>query len=281
MKQFIYILLLTIGASILYSCEKDYELGPKPTLDNVTYLVTPDSESPNIIHFSFDTDGLTPYWRIERPDGSMFTTSQRDFSVTYMIKGDYKGILQVYGRGGVSDSLNFTFTVPNSEPIIELLTGSDTQKVWVWDYTTHGHLACGWLYSEEPDWWILEPYELDGEGLYDDELSFLAENSIYKLEANGDVYIDPSASAVMNPEGGGSLTVPYVQPQGETWTLEENNEGELVLNFSGRGFPSFVGGPKALGGQYKVLELSEDKLSLRWDDVDNETSWYYNFIVKQ
>lgn len=280
MKKYLYIVLLLLGTGTFYSCEADYTLDARPTLDGVNYSVTPDTESPNVIHFSFDTDGLSPFWRIERPDGSMLTSSERNFSIAYMIKGEYSGILQAYGQGGVSDSLRFEFTVPNSEPLIELLTGSDTQKVWVWDHNTRGHLAVGWLYSEEPDWWILEPNELAGEGLYDDELSFLTENSAYKLEANGDVYIDPSASGVMNPGGGGSLTVAYNQPAGETWSLEQNSDGQLFLTFSGRGFPSFVGGPKALGGRYKVLELSENKLSLRWDDIDNETSWFYNFIVK-
>lgn len=281
MKQFILILLIALGVSTFLSCEDDYQLGSQPTLDNVKYSATPDAESPNVIHFAFDTDGLTPFWRIERPDGTMFTSNKRKFSITYMIKGEYDGILQVYGRGGASDSLNFKFTVPNSEPIIELLTGTDAQKIWVWDANTLGHLACGWIYSELPDWWILEPNELVGKGLYDDELSFMTEGRIYKLDAHGDVYVDGSATEVMNPNGGGALTVPYEQPEGETWSLEQNDKGEMFLSFSGHGFPSFVGGPKARGAKYKVLELSENKLSLRWDDVDTETSWFYNFIVKR
>lgn len=281
MKQSIYIFLLMLGAGLFSSCEKDYDLGSRPTLDNVQYSATPDSESPNIIHFAFDSDGLTPFWRVERPDGTMFTSNKRSFSITYMIKGEYNGVLQAYGRGGATDSLRFKFTVPNSEPMIELLTGRESQKIWVWDYNTQGHLACGWINSEKPDWWILEPNELVGKGLYDDELSFLTNKRAYKLDAHGDVYIDPSAAEVMNPNGGGVLTVPYQQPEGETWSLEQNDKGEMFLSFSGNGFPSFVGGPKARGAKYKVLKLSEDKLSLRWDDVDNETSWFYNFIEKK
>ena len=277
--------------AVLQSCKEErFDILSKgrPSVEGIIYSVAPLEDSPNTIRFSFSDDNklVSPIWKIEKPDGTFLNSTKRDFTMKYLIQGEYNGFIRVFGQGGLStDSVGFKFYVTESDSLIWKLTGKDGQKVWIWDSTVAGHLACGWVSSESPDWWITEPNELRNLQIYDDEMRFLPDKT-YLLEAHGYIYVNESALSVMDPinyPNGGSIAaaVAYTPPKGQQWSMYQNEDGTLCLSFSEGAFPSYVASPEVLlGTDYEVLELTNDILYLRWKDWSVETSWYYRFKVK-
>jgi hypothetical protein len=279
----------TIAFFFFQSCNEKFDIGDKPSIDQIEYSATSLEDAPGTIHFSFTGKLLSPFWTIEKPDGSYLVSNKRDFTVKYSMAGEYKGAIQAYGQGGLSDSIHFTFNVPENDELVSKLTGLDNQKVWIWDSTKKGHLT-GVYTDPLGQWegqWITEPNELSALKIYDDELSFLPGNNSYLLKANGYVYVESSALSTMDPvnyPNGGSVgvAVAYTQPAEQKWAVYQNDAGKLFLSFSGGGFPSYVASPKALGAEYEIIELTDNTLHLYWkvEAEDVITGWHYHFKVK-
>ncbi len=290
MKAKKYILGL-LGMALLFTgCDPEVgskpSIGDAPSVDDIKFTMTPSAEDPNTIQFDFTSDLISPYWAITKLDGSVMSTNKRSFSLKYMWAGEYDGSIQAYGRGGLSDPKSFKVSVAANDPIIYLLTGKDTPKVWIWDSSVQGHLGCGEPSTTTPNWWSAGPNELKGRGIYDDELTFnLNATRSYSLKANNDIYVNESAAKTMAPDlyPNGStvaVTVPYTQPAGQTWFMDRDADGKLYLTFSGKGFPSYVASPDVLGNvRYEILELTETTLQLQWKG--SGINWYMRFKVKQ
>lgn len=286
MKVYYQILLELISVFMCWSCADSHDLGCIPSANDLKYTITPTDTNANVITFAFTGENMSPYWSLQKPDGSTYVTTQRIFSMHYLMAGTYKGTIQGYGGGGIGEAKEFSFIIPDNDPRVLILTGNNNEKIWIWDYKTAGHLACGDLNHDSPNWWITAPYELVGLGAYDDEMNFsLIGANKYTLKANGSIYCNPAALSTMDPEeypdgGTKGVAVPYDQPDGQKWSLYIKDDGKIYLSLSNKGFPSYVADPTALGAEYEVLTLSDNILYLRWKDSTNSTYWFYRFKKK-
>ncbi|MBF0577473.1 hypothetical protein [Dysgonomonas sp. GY617] len=290
MKAKKYILGLLGMALFFTACDPDVGdkpgIGNAPSVDDIKFTMTPSAQDANTIQFDFTSDLISPYWAIKKLDGSVMSTNKRSFSMKYMWAGEYDGSIQAFGRGGLSEPKAFKVSVPNNDPIIYILTGKDTPKVWIWDSSVAGHLGCGEPSTTTPNWWSAGPNELKGRGIYDDELTFILNSTRdYSLKTNNDIYVNEAAAKTMAPDlfPNGSdvaVTVPYTQPKGQTWFMDRDADGKLYLTFSNKGFPSYVAHPDVLGNvRYEILELTENTLQLQWKG--SGINWYMRFKVKQ
>ena len=285
MKRILTIFALTVLAA---ACSgSSFELGETPDIKAPKYSVAPEKDSPNIIRFTFDEEGVSPFWKIRKPDGSYLESSSRDFTLRYFMKGEYDGTLTVYGRGGMDEPVPFTFSVTENDPVVKKLTGDGTQKVWVWNWYADKHFGEGARDSKEPDWWPVAAWEMKDFTMYDDELSFITDTWDYVLDTKGKIYADGTVLTLLDPDGfpeGGSYRatdIAYTQPSGQKWGLYADENGTLWLSFSACGFPSYPCCPSAMGGAYEVLELSDDVLSLKYDTgSDTYGSWFFRFVLK-
>ena len=89
------LILLTFTVLCLACSKEEYSLGDIPSNENTDYSVTPEKEHPNIIRFRFNEQGVSPFWKIRKPDGSYVESSSRDFTLRYYMKGEYDGTLEV------------------------------------------------------------------------------------------------------------------------------------------------------------------------------------------
>lgn len=290
MKAKKYILGLLGMALLFTACEPEVgskpSIGDAPSVEDIKFTMTPNAEDPNTIQFDFTSELISPYWAITKLDGSIMSTNKRSFSLQYMWAGEYDGSIQAYGRGGLSAPKAFKVSVPNNDPLIYLLTGAGTPKVWVWDSSVQGHLGCGEPSTSTPNWWSAGPNELNGRGIYDDELTFILNSARdYSLKANNNIYVNESAAKTMAPDlyptgSDVAVTVPYTQPAGQTWFMDRDADGKLYLTFTNKGFPSYVAHPDVLGDvRYEILELTETTLQLQWKG--SGINWYMRFKVKQ
>ena len=145
------LILLSFTALCLACSKAEYSLGDIPSNENTDYSVTPEKEHPNMIRFRFNEQGVSPFWKVRKPDGSYVESSSRDFTLRYYMKGEYDGTLQVYGGGGVSEPIAFTFRVTENDPIVALLKGSGEQKDWEWTYAVDNHFGEGSSSTRVPD----------------------------------------------------------------------------------------------------------------------------------
>lgn len=282
--------ILTILASLalIAGCEKpSYQLGEKPDIPAPQYSVTPEESDPNVIRFTFNEDFVSPFWRVRKPDGSYFETCSRDFTLRYYMKGEYDGILTVYGQGGMGEPVPFSFMVTENDPIVMKLTGVGTRKIWVWNWSEDLHFGEGSRDAREPNWWPVVANEMKDFAMYDDEMCFVIDTWDYLLDTKGKIYADGTVLSVLDPDGFPEgkeyrgTDVAYIQPEGQKWGLYADEEGTLWLSFTGGGFPSYPCHPSAMGGAYEVLELSDDVLSLKYDTgSDIYGSWFFRFVLK-
>lgn len=281
--------LFAIGL-LFTACDPDVEdkvsIGNPPTTDDIKFTMTPDAEDPNTIKFDFTSDLISPYWALGRIDGTVLSTNKRSFSLKYMWAGEYKSTIQAYGKGGLSDAKEFNVSIPKNDPLINVLTGGNTPKVWVLDSSVQGHLGCGEPTTSTLNWWSAGPNELQDKGIYDDELTFMLNaKRDYILNNHNDIFVNESAAQTMAPDlyPDGSkvaVKVPYTQPTGQTWFMDRDVEGKLYIKFTNKGFPSYVANPDVLGDvRYEVLELTETTLYLQWKG--SGINWYMRFKVKQ
>ncbi len=271
---------------ILSACSSENEKlieEPEITANDIKVNIVIDENDPNLLHFEL----LTPncLGLIKSKEADIFMKGVRNFSHIILYSGEYTLEVQGYNSKGISEVKMFNFTIAKDHPSVQIkltddelfLTGGDEQKIWIWDAGVQSHFGCGPLTSYSPDWWPAAPNEIKGFEMYDDELIFYFKDNLYVLNAHDYIYIDPTAKEVM---GGNEKNIaPYTQPEGQKWTLvyEDNKK---YIQFSDKAFPSFVGGPDALGDKYEILELTKDVLHLRWSDMKNGQAWYYRFKVK-
>jgi hypothetical protein len=280
-------LFVALVGAIFGSCkESNFQLdvpSAPPSVDEIEYTVYNDDEDANTIHFEFTgKEGVSPLWTYQTsPGGATATSAKRSFTQRFLTGGKYEGTIQAFNSAGTSEAIAFDFTIPEGvDPRIALLTGGDTPKTWVWDITTPGHLGEGDLAANTPNWWPVAAGELDEHDIYDDELCF-GEDGSYELQANGFVYVESQAVSAMGgqAEGKKPQVVAYTQPKGQTWAFQQTGD-KLYIVFSQNAFPSYLCNSWALTNPtYEVLEISENKLSLRFANQDID-AWYFNFIPK-
>jgi len=283
-----------LASSLLFACDPSdgdkVKIGSAPTADDIIYTAKISESNPNTVDFNFENQKATPYWIITSQTGTKITSTDRSFSESFVWAGDYQATIQMYDKGGLSEPKSFTINIAQTDPgvctdakNVALTGGCNTQKIWVWDSATPGHLGCGDSSSNGPDWYSTAANEKEGTGLYDDELIFeLSAQSTFTLLAHDSILVNESAAKTMDPinyPNGATVnvTVAYKQPEGQTWSFVSSG-GKEYIQFSDKAFPSYVGNPDALGGRYEILELTEKTLYLRW--ANNDIAWYYRFKAK-
>lgn len=97
------------------------------------------------------------------------------------------------GGGGIAWKYQFVPFVHVAGPE-ELLAGTDAAgKVWVMDYMTPGHLACGPTAEDPTSWWSAGANEKADFGMYDNELTFCPDGTFkFNPGPDGNIYVHNS-----------------------------------------------------------------------------------------
>ncbi len=177
-------------ALALVACSPDEFAGADPngapSIADADYSVTVDQET-NIVTFTLNNAGMYPIWEI---DGSpAVKTTVNGYQKYYVFKGTYTYKLKVGNRNGISDGeVEGTFTVDNTRydfsKTIKYLTNGGS-KEWRIYSAKKGHMGCGEPGSDGTGWWSASPNDKEGQGIYDDRITFSADNT-YKYSAGED-----------------------------------------------------------------------------------------------
>ena len=278
--------LVTAVILVFSSCrEDDPTLGPAPTLADAAFTYSASSTSPNILEFKAARTDVVAIWDFGNGTSAEGPTG----TGTYPNKGVYAVTLTVFTKGGSAkrtDSIVIAaddFALLN-DPLFRLLSGgidSVNGKTWVLDSANAGHY--GVTYSEVgafgylPNDYSAPGNNHNGFGMYDDRYNFNLQGFQFNMITNGNVCIDnlqagnfPGATQISGSE---DYIAPLPNQIGENWTITKGVDTTLTV--SGRSFMGFYTGVRV----YKILNLTENELYLRYTDASNAfLQWYIRLI---
>ena len=270
------------------------EVGAAPSSDQLSFTITPGSDE-----FNFVIENTSTVTGIASWDFGNGTKATGNSNVArYPMPGDYTVAMTLVTRGGLA---TITKTLTQSEtdfsiftdPVYVNLTGGIDDadgKTWVLDVATPGHLGVGPL--DDPTamtWWAAAPYDKDGTGLMDDEITFKLDGFAVTYDNKGVSYVkayranDPAlASVYLNPrENKGDWDVDYTTPVSGTFNIIEVSEGNYTITLNGEKpiFPCFDVGAK--DNTYTIRKVEENLLELTcFESYEGWNNWHYYLIPK-
>jgi hypothetical protein len=283
--HFTVLLVLAVGF-FMSSCTDSTtggELGSAPTSEDVTFTSEPDSENPNIIHFTNTSDSFRALWDF----GNGATAEGDEVTGEFPSQGEYTVSLTIFTESGhAKDSSIVTIAETNyamlDDPNLNNLTGGIDDvdgKTWVVDSTQLAHMGVGPTTSKSPDWWQAGPKAKSGTGLYTDEYTFKLDGFSFDMETNGYVFINGNNASDFNgavDAPGGDKMAPWTAPDDLSFSFNQNDDGSMFLQVSDPGFLGFYAGVHT----YEILELSENLMVLRFEDSNDDQVWYHRLIPK-
>lgn len=282
--QWIVPVLLLFG---LVACEpqisSDPSLDPAPTSESVTFESTPDAENPNVINFTNTSEGsFRAVWDL----GNGQTAEGDEVIGEYPLKGEYTITLTIFtpsGQAMNTGTIDILETNPTmlDDPNLNILTGGVDNvdgKTWVIDSTQAGHMGVGPTSSYWPEYWAAPPEAKTGSGIYNDRYTFTLDGFSFDMETNGDVFLNASYGDEFDnttvPPDGADLMAPWIAPDNQTFNFVEQENGDMFLTVSDPTFIGFYAGAR----RYQVLELTENKMTIRYEDTKNGLVWYHTLI---
>lgn len=266
-------------------CEtEEFELGEAPTQQDAEFTFATTSEGPNYIMFTNNSDAFLKKWDF----GNGSSAEGDEVTAYFPFAGEYTVTLTAYFEGGSVESFQ-EVVISQTDPeicnveVLQLLTGgcdATEGKTWVIDAERGGHFGLGPVTSFGPDWYQAVANEKVGGGLYNDEFTFILNESVFIQETNGDVYLNGGQTSnfpgAVESEAG-DFIAPYTAPADMNYSISRDAEDNIFINLSNGGFIGYATGVSS----YQIMSISENEMFLRFKDAANaEFAWYHRLIPK-
>lgn len=211
----------------------------------------------------------------------------------YTTSGQYSQPITVvaFGRGGLSSSTTILAEL-DVRLFIDAATlqmiGGDGTKRWVWNRTEAGHFGVGPLTNNFPEFFSAGPDQLNP-CLYDDVLTFSYNDQdqySFTLDPGADnqVFINWTEVNRFFPDATPGQFVDECRDITDqvdfssNFVVIDNADGTRTLDVGS----SFLSYWAVIGGQYEIVELTEDRLTLRGISQpfngDDPLAWYSTFV---
>lgn len=252
-----------VGNSVKFNLKgTDYvqKYTPSITIDNTEYTLTIDLNK-NASIFKYDKNY---YFRIGvLADVSNVGTIRHNYSPLEVITLDK------------SD-----FSDPEPDEDVELTPDQYTKGIvgaWTWDSSADGHFACGPDVDHANGWWNASAGEKNGDGLYDDILTF-RDNGAYTFNpgAGGTLFVNFACSfhSQDNPNNGSDFQT-VVSIQNSTYSIIESS-GSYFIVFPPQTITSYMSSDYMYNNpKFKIIRMSTKTMYLA--TVENNISWRYTF----
>lgn len=283
-KTLKFIAWAIIPLAVLTGCQEQFELNADPPTEADAAFTVQAGEGVNNFVFRNESNGFMKKW-----DFGNGTTGEGDEVIAYYpFEGEYEVKLTVFSAGGsVSSTQSIQVNATDPEicnvEVLQLLTGGCDQlegKTWVIDKDRDVHFGLGPITSNYPDWYRAVANEKVGGGLYDDEFTFVLNQSVFIQETNGDVYVraDQGSNFPGAQESDvGDLIAPYTAPEDMNYSITSDGSGNQFINLSAQGFIGYYTGVN----QYQIISIDENELFIKFKDSKNaEFAWYHRLIPK-
>ena len=261
----------------------------RPTGEGVDFQITVDQETNQMVASYTAKAGTYPVWIL---DGTTYSTlpevgyknSEAGTHTVELKLGNRNG----FSQGGVKKTYTFNETKIDYSKDFRLITG----KEWRIANKEIGHMGCGEAGTDASGWWAAQPDDKKAFGVYDDRITFTAENLkggnySYSAGADGMTYVNKETQW----GGGASEDVDVaLGDQTATWSFEEldwtdkegNTSKQRYIRLSANTlFPYISSDAQYADPLFRVEQLTSSKLVLVYDKPDRSIAWRFILTSKE
>ncbi|HPV87674.1 MAG TPA: PKD domain-containing protein, partial [Bacteroidales bacterium] len=200
MKKIVYKFSWILLFPLLFACTQPEYLKPNKSLIpkaadiQVTVNTSYDENFLTTVTFEYTAPaGTIPVFIF---NGKEYITQSRVVK-TYKKAGTYAVEVKAMNSHGISDGSKLVEFVVEYDYIapydpaedIRFISGG-SEKTWVMDAATKGHMGCGPSGSNGLDWWSANPYDKEGMSLYDNQLTFRSNGTFTFDPMDGMTYVN-------------------------------------------------------------------------------------------
>lgn len=207
------------------------------------------------------------------PNAEAISTLPRYRFVNTLPADIKKNLKLVHTLPGISWMFSFVPYV-KGVTVEELLAGTDPAgKVWVMDAEARGHLGCGPSLEDPVSWWGAGPFEKDGFGVYDNELTFTPDgNYIFNPGPDGEIYVNKDVTYLGGPAGE-DFVAPF-----DAQTVKYHFDGEVITFPSETTIGYIPNNDSYLNPVFYVTNITEASMTLV--SVIEGIAWQFIFRAR-
>ena len=282
--------LLAIG---LTACSPDDFKGADPdglpTVSGVDFQISVDQETNQMIASYTPEPGTYPIWIL---DGTSYSTLQ-EVGYKNNEAGSHTIELRLGNRNGISQTgIKKEYTFNESKIDYTNDFRRITEKEWRIDYSEVAHMACGPAGTAGTGWWSAQPGEKKDFGVYDDRITFTAENRkggtfTYNAGEDGLTYVNTGTSKWGHQDADWDATIGN---QTASWSFEEYDWADADGNVSKQtfiqlapntAFPYISSDAQYENPRFRIETLTAKKMILVYDAPDRSIAWRFIFTSEE
>ena len=290
------LLKYTLGAVFagmaITSCSPDEFAGADPnglpTVNGQDFQIAVDQETNQMVASYTPLAGTYPVWIL---DGTSYSTLsevgyKNDEAGTHTIElrlGNRNGISQA----GVVKEYTFNETKIDYTADFRRITG----KEWRLDNKEVAHLACGPAGTAGTEWWSAQPDEKKDFGMYDDRITFTADNRkggsfTYNAGADGLTYVNKGTTKWGSADADFDATIGN---QTSTWSFEvydwtdadgNVSQQRYIQLASNTAFPYISDDAQYENPLFRIETLTASKMVLIYEPPSRSIAWRFIFTSK-
>ena len=282
--------LLAIGFT---ACSPDEFKGADPngipTMSGVDFQISVDQETNQMIASYYAEPGTYPIWIL---DGTSYSTLpevgyKNDEAGTHTIE------LRLGNRNGMSQTgIKKEYTFNESKIDYSNDFRRITEKEWRFDNKEVAHLACGPAGTAGNGWWSAQPDEKKDFGMYDDRITFTAENrkgGTFNSTAGEDglTYVHTGTTKWGHQDADWDAAIGN---QTSTWSFEvydwEDADGNVTKQTfiqlaPNTLFPYISSDAQYENPRFRIETLTAKKMVLIYETPDRSIAWRFIFTSEE
>ncbi len=260
-----------------------------PTVGDADFTVNVDQETNQMIATYTPASGTYPVWIL---DGSQYSTLN-EVGYTNPEAGTHTIELRIGNRNGISQagkSKTYTFneTKVDYSADFRRITG----KEWRFANKEVAHLACGPAGTAGTEWWSAQPDEKKDFGMYDDRISFTADNRkggsfTYDAGADGLTYVN-TGTTKWGPSDAdfdatiGNQTAGWSFEVYEWLDVDGNAFQQTYIQLDANtAFPYISSDAQYENPRFRIESLTAKKMVLIYETPERSIAWRYIFTSEE
>jgi len=290
------LLCMHLTALLFTACSPDdfngADINGIPEVNGVDFQVSVDQETNQMIASYTPQPGTYPIWIL---DGTSYSTLQE---VGY--KNDEAGThtieLRLGNRNGISQTgikKQYTFNESKIDYTTEFRR--ITEKEWRIDNREVAHMACGPAGTAGSGWWSASPNEKKDFGVYDDRITFTADNRkggtfTYNAGEDGVTYVNKGTTKWGAPANEDWDAVVVEGEQVSSWSFEVYDWADADGNVTKQtfiqlgpntAFPYISTDAQYENPRFRIESLTAKKMVLVYDAPDRSIAWRFIFTSEE
>nr|MCR4853207.1 hypothetical protein [Prevotella sp.] len=288
-KLFKYTASVVLAGLALTACSPDEFEGADPNgvpvIGNNDFTLTVDQETNQMVATYTPQPGTYPIWIV---NGTSYSTLnevgyRNDEAGTYNVElklGNRNGISQA----GLKKEFTFNETKVDYSSDFRKLTG----KEWRFANKEVAHLACGPAGTAATEWWSASADEKKDFGMYDDRITFTADNRkggtyAYNAGEDGFTYVNVGTTKWGSGDADFDATIGN---QSAAWSFEVYDWTDADGNVSKQtyiqlaantAFPYISSDAQYENPKFRIEQLTAKKLVLIYETPDRSIAWRFIF----